>query len=501
MVRQQTLHPDYIAQEVKRALAARHRLIPWCEYTFHNYDSAPHLIHVAGVLERVERGEIRRLIITMPPRHGKTELVSVRFPSWLMCRKPDCKIIAAAYDGDLTKEMGRRTRNTIQEQDVFPLVSLAADSQAKDLWHTNEGGYYNAVSIGGGVTGWGADFIFIDDPIKSIQEAMSEVMRQHHYDWFKSDIITRQEPGCAIILVMHRWHEDDLAGRLEAEGGWTVINLPAIAEENDEMGRAEGTPLWESRFDLAELNERQHDMTDRDWNARYQQRPVPADGIVFTSFPTYERLPKLIAIDIPIDTAYTDTTRSDYTAWAAWGFDGSRVYLMEADRFRGEIPQAEARVLMFYNKYRQLYPNVPVTGLHRSSAGLDKIAAQHLRVGVTAEGIRTAEEGGSAAKGVPPLFRVGMPVQEIKLPNMHGSRKGRETLAQIVSVEFSGGRALVPSSAGWLEPWMTEHKGFPAALHDDWVETTILVLHKRFSRTAYVAPTLAGGGQLYARRA
>jgi hypothetical protein len=467
-VRQRERKRQQREQDSPERQAAIDTLAGFCCWTFPGYRRATHLDLVSTELEAIESGEHDRLIIEMPPRHGKSELVSVRFPAWALCRKPDRKIISGSYGDRLATEMGRRTRNVVDTQGLFPDVSLAADSKAKDLWHTNHGGQFLAVGIGSGVIGFGGDIITIDDPFKKREEAESEVMRDKIWNWYASEILTRQEPAAAIVVVMHRWHEDDLVGRLLAtEGGrWRVVRLPAVAEEEDSLGRAPGEALWPWRYDEAALAELRgpNGVGERNWNSLYQQRPAPAEGAIFKWFPTYETYPKLRQIVIGIDTAYSESEQADYTAWSVWGFDGSRAYLIEADRFQGEAPEAERHLMVAYWRVKQQHPNIPIKGLYRNRVAIDRVASQHLRRGIT-----TIGEGGT-------LKRAGMPVTEVKLPA--GNTKAE--MGALVAVEFEGGRALVPSSGLWLEPWIEEHKTFPYGTHDDWVETTVVVLRYLF---------------------
>jgi hypothetical protein len=466
--------------QVAGILKARDRLLDFAQYTFPGYQKAPHLELVAQELEAIERGENDRLIVLMPPRHGKSELISVRFPAWALCLRPTRAIISASYGDKLAVEMGRRTRNVVDTQPLFPFVRLAADSKAKDLWHTQQGGQFLAVGIGSGVVGFGGDIITIDDPFKKREEAESEVQRDKIWNWYTSEILTRQEPSAAIVVVMHRWHEDDLVGRLllSEPGRWRVLRLPAVAETaGDVIGREKGDPLWAWRYDAEALAQRRKEIGERDWNSLYQQRPTPPEGAVFKWWNRYQQPPKLREIVVGIDTAYTGSATSDYTAWSTWGFDGSYAYLMEADRFQGEVPDAERRITATIWRLIQQNPGVPVKGLVRASVAIDRVAAQHLRRGISMDGLA----------GVGPTGRVGLPIVEVKLPAM-GGRHVKEELGNLYATEFESGRALIPEWAPWLEAWLEEHKGFPAGLHDDYVETTFLAMHHLFRREAWTRP-------------
>ena len=501
---------------IKRIATARDRLIPFCEETFKRYKRSPHLSLVADELEIIERtvvrrvqaggdneslrkGENDRLIIEMPPRHGKSELVSIRFPAWALCRNPWMQFISASYGDKLATEMGRRTRNCVITQKLFPNTILRSDSKAKDLWHVDfkdrkgedeePGGQFLAVGIGSGVVGFGGHIISVDDPIKKRIEAESITWRESNWDWYQSEIITRQEPGAAIVIVMHRWHEDDLVGRiLEEEGDqkdggtWRVIRLPAISEEDDILGRPPGRALWPARYPVTVLRKREKTVGPKNWHSLFQQRPSPEEGDIFKWFPTYaiEDRPRLFSIVIGIDTAYTRRKRSDFTAMAAWGYDGGRAYLLEARRVKQEAPEAERTVLGFYKSIRASYPPSRVKVVYRMSVAIDRIAGQHLVRGVTVE-LPPENEGDP-----PRLAFESLPAVPVKMPG--GNTK--ESWGRMVSVEFESARALIPERAHWLEDWIEEHKSFDGAegSPDDYVETTIVVMYDLFGAGGSLEP-------------
>lgn len=452
-----------------RVVKARERLLDFTTYTFPTYQRSYHLDRLAEELEAVERGDSKRLMIFMPPQHGKSELVSVRFPAWFLCRNPTKRYIMASYGEDLASDFGGQVRNIVAQQPLFPKVRLAADSKAKDLWKVEGGGFLRAVGIGSGVIGRGADIISIDDPYKKREEAYSESYRRKIRGWYRTEIYTRRQPECAIILILHRWHEADLAGSLLAEAAadpladqWRILRLPAVAEAGDILGRPVGEALWKDKFTEGFLAQQRRGMDEAEWNALYQQRPAPEEGAIFKWFPRYQEVPPLKQVVVGIDTAYTGEASSDYTAWAVWGFDGSRAFLLEADRFKGEVPDAERRITATIWRLQQQHQGVPVKALVRSAVAIDRIAAQHLRRGVATVGV-----AGNGGQG-----RAGLPVVEVKLAR--GNTK--EELGNIVATEFEGQRALIPGYGPWLDAWLEEHKSFPYGQHDDWVETTIVAL-------------------------
>lgn len=336
--------------EVRAKLASR-SLLRFTEYTNPLYQRARHHELIAGKLEAVERGEIDRLMIFMPPRHGKSELASKRFPAWCLGRNPRRQIIAASYNSDLASDFGRNVRNIVAEPEfgqVFPNVSLAPDSQAANRMNTNHGGTYVAAGVGTAVTGRGADIALIDDPFKDREEADSERRREVVWDWYRSTLFTRLMPGGAIVLIQTRWHEDDLAGRLLAQEGdqWEVLELPALED---------GKALWPEWYDVPVLERIKATIGPREWSALYQQRPQPDEGTFFKRewFRTWDKLPELRYYGTS-DYAVTDGG-GDYTVHRVWGMaPNGDVY--RVDGWRGQTASDEwlERKLDLIAKYKPL---------------------------------------------------------------------------------------------------------------------------------------------------
>jgi len=336
--------------EVRAKLASR-SLLRFTEYTNPLYQRARHHELIAGKLEAVERGEIDRLMIFMPPRHGKSELASKRFPAWCLGRNPRRQIIAASYNSDLASDFGRNVRNIVAEPEfgqVFPNVSLAPDSQAANRMNTNHGGTYVAAGVGTAVTGRGADIALIDDPFKDREEADSERRREVVWDWYRSTLFTRLMPGGAIVLIQTRWHEDDLAGRLLAQEGdqWEVLELPALED---------GKALWPEWYDVPVLERIKATIGPREWSALYQQRPQPDEGTFFKRewFQTWDKLPSLRYYGTS-DYAVTDGG-GDYTVHRLWGID-SNGDVYRVDGWRGQTASDEwiERKLDLIAKYKPL---------------------------------------------------------------------------------------------------------------------------------------------------
>lgn len=256
---------------------------------------AKHLDVLTDALEKVSKGEMKRLIVTMPPRHGKSEVVSKKFPAWHVGKNPSDEMILASYSLDLSRDFSRIARDTlISNPSVFG-VEINKDNKSAESWRiAGHRGGVTAAGVGGPITGKGARIAIIDDPVKNAEEANSEVMRQKVWDWYQSTLYTRLTPDGRIVVVMTRWHEDDLVGRLlkkereDIDQGthkgdrWTVINFPALAEEEDYLGRKPGEPLWPGYgFDAQRLEQIKSDVGSYVFNALYQQRPSAADGTIF----------------------------------------------------------------------------------------------------------------------------------------------------------------------------------------------------------------------------
>jgi len=258
---------------------AKNSLLTFTEYTFPQYEAADHHREIAEALEAVERGDLLRLMVFEPPRHGKSELCTRRFPAWYIGKNPDKQIICGAYAGDLASDFGRDVRNIITSQEysnVFPDVELRADSKAANRWHTNHGGIYVSVGRGGAATGRGADILNLDDLFKDRQEADSETIREQAWRWYTSVARTRLMPGGAIVYTTTRWHEDDPAGRIlngKRAHEWHVIEKPAIDEDEQ--------ALWPERYPLEVLQAIRDDLHPRDWASLYQQNPTPDEGTYF----------------------------------------------------------------------------------------------------------------------------------------------------------------------------------------------------------------------------
>lgn len=354
------------AERARRELARR-RLIDFTQYTFRGYRPARCHRLLAGYLEQVElyvrsggRDGIGRLMVFMPPRHGKSELVSVRLPAWFLGRNPDCRVILASCTADLAVIFSRQVRNLIADrpfQNLFGAdVGLAEDSFAAEDWSLGgRRGGMKAAGVRGTIVGRGANLAIVDDPFRDRHEAESKIVRDGGDVWFRSTLYPRLEDNAAIVLMHQRWHGDDLAGRLlrrMAPGGepgadqWTVINLPALAEDEDLLGRRAGEALWPEKYPVEALEAIRANIGGYEWDAQYQQRPRRIEGAMIRAYDIIlvrdDKVPSEVRQARYWDLAVSGREGADYIAGGrvAKTSDG-RIFIWDVARMPG--PWADAR--------------------------------------------------------------------------------------------------------------------------------------------------------------
>lgn len=354
-----------------RQWEAREHLIDFAQYCRPGYQAYSHHKQIADLLERVERGECRRAMIFMPPRHGKSYLASETFPAWYLGRDPRRYIISISYNDELATWFGRSSRNLVNSdefKEVFPGVSISHDSKAQDQWtliykdekgKKRTGGTYRAAGIDGAVTGKGANLILIDDPVKGYEVADSERFRERLWNFYQSDLYSRQQkaPDGAlgnIVIIQTRWHEDDLSGRLlrimQEEDGekWEVLELPAFLDEKETQA------LWPEYYPPEELQRIKRVQTNRAWQALYMQRPVADEGNIIKRNWWREwdttKLPKPLReefdlIIFSLDTAYSTEEYGSYSALTIWGIFqyNSTPAIMLLDAWHDKMEYAELR--------------------------------------------------------------------------------------------------------------------------------------------------------------
>jgi predicted phage terminase large subunit-like protein len=300
--------------------------------------------------QAVARGGAR-IVISMPPRHGKSWLTSLYTPAWYLSLWPDRSIILASYEATFAATWGRGVRNFLQENQGDLGVRLAEDSLSADRWNTTQGGGMVTAGIGGPITGRGGHLLII----KNWEEAASDLIREKQIEWFNSTLYTRAEPGASIIVLMTRWHEHDLAGYLltEHHDKWEEIKLPAIAEENDPLGRAVGDALCPERYSAEMLANIKAAVGPRVWNSLYQQRPAPLEGNLFKEeMFEYGPIPQEFDFTFIMgDTAYKDKQENDFTVFTAFGVKGESLFVIDVLRGRIQASDIEAPALAFINRF------------------------------------------------------------------------------------------------------------------------------------------------------
>lgn len=290
-------------------------------------------------------------MVFMPPRHGKSELISKYFPAWYLGTFPNNRVILVSYEADFAASWGRKSREVLDELGKDFGVTVKQESSAAKHWEIEgHGGGMDAAGAYGPITGKGADVLVIDDPVKNAEEAYSPVQREKLWDWYQSTAFTRLEPNGAIIIVMTRWHEDDLAGRLlkQEPGQWEIVSLPALAEADDLLHRTEGEALWPERFPVEQLSEKKKAVGSYWWSAMYQQRPVPLEGGFFKSnwvqFFNPEHVPDMDIVVQSWDTAQTKSSTSDFVVGQVWGRVGGDFYLLDQVRGRWDFDETVAEI-------------------------------------------------------------------------------------------------------------------------------------------------------------
>lgn len=330
--------PEFLVTvDKKYQLEWFHRLIAW---------------KLEEVYERLMRGESPRVMIFMPPRHGKSEMATKKFPAWVLGKSPDLPIVVSSYSQELATDFGQGTRdimNSPEYQAIFK-TRLREDTAAKAKWMTEEKGGYTAVGVGGTLTGKGFKLGLVDDPHKNRKEADSPVERENVWKWWQSTFYTRQEGNAAIVVILTRWHDDDLAGRLLAEqkkaetdglgnhDKWEILCFKALAEQ-DSKYRRNGEPLWPAKFSLDALEKIKHAIGSYEWSSLYQQNPVDEATQEFKrGWFRYRDLTELVNVPtrkfLTIDTAYSQKTSADFCGLVRNYVDTAGRWNLRAERRR-----------------------------------------------------------------------------------------------------------------------------------------------------------------------
>ena len=341
---------------------AAQNLITYTELTYPKYKPNWHHKVIARHLEDAASGKIKRLMILVPPRYGKSELSSIRLPAWYLGKYPDKKVIVASYSDWFSLQFGKHARNVCQTEMhryIFPGSRLRKDSSSAALWELHAGGKFVAVGRGGSITGHGAHLLILDDLIKNVHEAYSENIRDNIWEWYRTTLFTRLEQDASIVIVNTRWHEDDLVGRLlEHEGEkWTVLKMPAIADEDYDYGKyryKQGATLWDEKYPLETVLETQEVMGSH-FDSIYQQEPRAESGTIFKrslwkKFLSLPQNPKWIIQSW--DTGFKTGQDNSYSACTTWVETDDGYYLVHAWWDKLTFPDLRSTCVDFYNKFR-----------------------------------------------------------------------------------------------------------------------------------------------------
>ena len=401
-----------------------------------------HLAYLQYQLDRVTDGEIKRLMIQMPPRHGKSETATIRYPVYRLNMDPELRVVVGAYNATLAGKFSRKARRIAQHAGL----ALSDERRAVEDWETTAGGGMRAVGVGGGITGQGGDLIIIDDPVKNREEAESEVYREKVWSWYTDDLYTRLEPGGALIVIMTRWHMDDLAGRIlagEAAHKWTVVNLPALALENDPLGRRPGEALCPERYDEAALQaiKTEGQMTEYAFAALYQQDPRPRDGNMFLRAKV--EIVDAVPAELKLRVRYWDKgggPKGDPTAGVRMATNAERTVFYVEDVRHARVTVDDRNRLM------------------RQTAALD---GQHVRGWVE-------QEPGSGGKESAQLTVRDMAGFPYYAEPVSGDKVIR---AEPLAAQWQAGNVKLVRGA-WNKAYLDEMEAFPSGVHDDQVDAS-----------------------------
>ena len=448
---------------------ARKNFMEFVRKVWPTFIAGRHHARMARAFERVACGELKRLIINMPPRHTKSEFASYLLPAWFLGNYPHKKVIQTSHTAELAVGFGRKVRNLVDQEtyrSVFQGVELQADSKAAGRWATNAGGDYFAIGVGGAVTGKGADLLIIDDPHSEQEAALAEInpdIYDKTYEWYTSGPRQRLQPGGSIVVVMTRWSKRDLTGQVlksaAQRGGdeWEVIEFPALLPS--------GNPLWPEFWSLKELAALKEELPNSKWQAQYQQNPVSESSAIVKRewWQTWEEEdpPNCDFVLQAWDTAFEKSNRADYSAVTTWGvfyhpddngIAQSNIILLNAFRERMEFPRLKKEAV---EQFKEWDPDSIII-----------------------------EKKASGAPLIYEMRAMGIPVQEFT------PSKGNDKISRLNAVSdlFASGRVWAPNTQ-WAEEVIDEVASFPAGEHDDYVDSVSLAL-MRFRKGGYIRTAL-----------
>lgn len=450
--------------------SAHDDLIEFCKRMQPDYKVGRHHRILANKLMALEDGSADRVCVNIPPRHGKSQLVSIFYPAWFLGRNPTKKVMMVSHTTDLAVDFGRKVRNLIDVDDykeIFPDVSLAVDSKSAGRWNTNFGGEYFACGVGSALAGRGADLLLVDDP-HSEQDIINGNFSvfDKAYEWFTFGARTRLMPGGRVAIVQTRWHMDDLTGRVtndmvknELADQYEIVEFPAILDADDENGKPIKKPLWPEFFDLGALERTKASMPAFQWNAQYQQQPTAEEASIIKrewwGIWPHDAPPPVEYVIMSLDAAAEKHNRADFTALTTWGVyfneneNAHHLILLDSIKERLEFPELKA---MCMDEYRKWEPDAFI--VEKKSAGT--AIYQEMR-------------------------RMGLPVQEYTPHRGTGDKLARlNSVADIIA----SGMAWVPATR-WADELVEEIAGFPFMSNDDLVDSTVMAL-LRFRQGGFI---------------
>jgi predicted phage terminase large subunit-like protein len=445
--------------DIKKEIA-RKSYLDYVVYTHEGrYKKVPHTEFIGNIIQNAinKKKQMRDGVIptanqyialNMPPRHSKSMTITESLPSYYLGHFPEDRIIEISYNDTFARKFGKKNKEKVRQfgKDLFD-IEIAKDSSAHDEWtlDNNIGGMISR-GVLSGITGQGADLMIIDDPIKNREEADSETHREKIWDEWIDSFSSRLHPGAIVILILTRWHEDDLQGRLlNHEYGeplnWQVYNFPLEAEENDILGRVQGEPLWPERYGKTFIEERKRYPSS--FNSLYQGRPTSQEGNILKRdwWKYYDKLPHIVTKVMSVDATFKDEADNDYVAIQVWGKTGPNMYLIDNMKARMNFPTT----LQAIRNMKQKHPDTGTILVEDKANGPAIIAMLHKEMGGI---IPVKPEGGKVAR------------------------------VNAVSPHIESGNVFIPRQAEWLHDFVEECASFPKGKHDDQVDAMSQALNR-----------------------
>ena len=441
---------------------ANSTFLDFCKYVWPEMLVGEHHKRIAAALDRVVSGECKRLMIAMPPRHGKSQMGSYLFPAYLMGKKPDSKLIVGSHTAELAQRFGRMIRNLVEDErysEIFPEMKLSVDSKAAGRWNTAHGGEAFFIGKGGAMTGRGGDVVVLDD-ILDEQDAVSDTAMENTWEWYTSGPRQRLQPNGAIIIINTRWKTDDLSGRLLRQQGqlkadqWEILEFPAILPSN--------TPLWPEYWNLDELEKVKMSIGLKKWNAQWQQQPTNDDGAILKREWwrkwKHDEPPSCEYVLQTLDTAYSKKETADFSVIATWG-----VFYPSADG-------GPALILLSVQKGRWDFPE------------LKRVARSEYQYWQPDNVLIEAKATGTPLQQE--LRKMGIPVT---MYSPGGRRTGQDKVsrANAVAPILESGMVWYPEGEEFAQDLVEECAAFPNGTNDDQVDVTVMAL-MRFRQGNFV---------------